>query len=55
MRLAAPLCVLVLSRRRSAREGGFTRIVRTRYRQHDRAPLAYIEYVDRCVCVHIVF
>jgi large subunit ribosomal protein L17 len=31
----------------SAREGGFTRIVKTRFRDNDRAPMAYIEYVDR--------
>lgn len=29
------------------RDGGYTRIVRTRFRRPDQTPMAYIEYVDR--------
>ena len=37
----------VLSKRYSNRNGGYTRILRSGFRQGDGAPVAYIELVDR--------
>lgn len=36
-----------LADRYRERDGGYTRIVRTRMRTNDAAPMAFIEYVDR--------
>lgn len=36
-----------LAERYRHREGGYTRVVRTRIRSADAAPLAFIEFVDR--------
>lgn len=33
---------------RRYRPGGYTRVVRTRQRKSDNAPLAYVEFIDRC-------
>lgn len=37
----------VLAERYKKRPGGYTRIVKAGYRYGDRAPIAYIEFVDR--------
>jgi hypothetical protein len=43
----APTDLLLLLNR--YRPSGYTRVIRTRYRYGDHAPLAYIEYIDRFV------
>jgi large subunit ribosomal protein L17 len=35
-----------LAQRFATRPGGYTRVVKAGFRSHDKAPLAYIEYVD---------
>ena len=41
----------VLAGRYKDRNGGYTRIMRCGYREGDRAPMCYIEFVDRFVVV----
>eukprot|EP00238_Polyblepharides_amylifera_P015855 CAMPEP_0196581718 /NCGR_PEP_ID=MMETSP1081-20130531/35184_1 /TAXON_ID=36882 /ORGANISM="Pyramimonas amylifera, Strain CCMP720" /LENGTH=132 /DNA_ID=CAMNT_0041902045 /DNA_START=214 /DNA_END=612 /DNA_ORIENTATION=+ len=36
-----------LAERYSTRDGGYTRILRTRVRENDRATMCFIEYIDR--------
>lgn len=44
---AAEKLMSVLSNRYAKRPGGYTRIVKAGFRYGDRAPLAFIEFVDR--------
>ena len=44
---AADKLMSILAERYKERPGGYTRIVKAGFRYGDRAPLAYIEFVDR--------
>jgi large subunit ribosomal protein L17 len=46
---AAEKLMSVLGRRYKDRNGGYTRVVKNGFRYGDRAPMAYIEFVDRDV------
>lgn len=44
---AANKLMSVLAKRYETRPGGYTRVVKAGYRYGDRAPIAYIEFVER--------
>jgi large subunit ribosomal protein L17 len=44
---AANKLITVLGSRYDSRAGGYTRIIKAGFRYGDRAPIAYIEFVDR--------
>lgn len=44
---AAAKLMLVIAERYKSRPGGYTRVLRAGFRYGDRAPMAYIEFVDR--------
>lgn len=46
---AAEKLMSVLAERYKARPGGYTRVVKAGFRYGDRAPVAYIEFIDRDV------
>lgn len=46
---AAQKLMSVLAERYKARPGGYTRIIKAGFRYGDKAPIAYIEFVDRDV------
>ncbi len=46
---AAEKLMSVLAARYKARPGGYTRVVKAGFRYGDRAPIAYIEFVERDV------
>jgi large subunit ribosomal protein L17 len=46
---AAEKIMSVLAERYKARPGGYTRVIKAGFRYGDRAPIAYIEFVERDV------
>jgi len=48
-KIATEKLISILSTRYQKRPGGYTRIVKAGYRYGDRAPIAFIEFVDRDV------
>ncbi len=48
-KVAAEKLMSVLATRYKERPGGYTRIVKAGFRYGDRAPVAYIEFIDRDV------
>lgn len=48
-KIAAEKLMSVLAERYKQRPGGYTRVVKAGFRYGDRAPIAYIEFIDRDV------
>jgi large subunit ribosomal protein L17 len=48
-KIACEKLISVLGERYNSRSGGYTRIIKAGFRYGDRAPMAYIEFIDRDV------